>query len=82
MNLNEKNNLRQLIKRLLQENGDAGEIADGESIFISGRLSSFYMMMLVVELEKSFGIDFSKVEFVVDLFDTINDIETFLDTEG
>ncbi len=81
MDLTVKDKLRELIKHLLKENGDVGEIGDSESIFVSGRLNSFAMMMLVVELEKAFGIDFSNVDFDTDLIDTINDIETFLDTQ-
>ena len=37
------------------------------------------MMTLIVHLEESFGIDFALVDFDVDLIDSVNDIESFVD---
>jgi acyl carrier protein len=47
---------------------------------VSGRLDSFSMMMFVMFLEKEFGIDFAALDFDVNLIDSLNEIELFIDT--
>jgi acyl carrier protein len=47
---------------------------DGDSLFVSGRLSSFQMMLVVMYLEEKFGIDLGRLEFDVSLIDSVNDI--------
>lgn len=80
MNHNAKIELREFIKQALKNCGDENSFADCDSLFVSGRLDSLSMMLLVTHLEKSFSIDFSKVTFEVSLIDSVNDIESFVDT--
>lgn len=81
MDVNAKQKLREFLKESLEKHGDHKEFLDGESIFISGRLDSFSMMNLIMYLEESFGIDFSDFEFDVNLVDSVNDIEAFVDSK-
>ena len=80
MNGNEKQKLREFLKKSLEKFGDHNEFSDDESIFISGRLDSFSMMNLIMYLEQSSGMDFSSIEFDVGLVDTVNSIEAFVDS--
>ena len=39
------------------------------------------MMMFVMHLEKEFGIDFAALDFDVNLIDSLNEIELFIDSQ-
>lgn len=67
--------LREFLRQSLASAGDRGDIDDGESLFLSGRLDSLAMTNLVVFLENAFGVDFGKVDFDVELLDSVNAIE-------
>lgn len=81
MDVNAKQKLSEFLKEALEKQGDHNELSNSESIFISGRLDSFSMMNLIMYLENSFGIEFSDFEFDVNLVDSINDIEAFVDSK-
>ena len=80
MEMTARQNLRDFIGSALKKHGDHGEVDDEDSLFVSGRLDSLSMMNLVVYLEDSFGLDFSRLEFDVDLVDSINEIESLVDS--
>ena len=80
MDASEKQNLRGFLKKTLEQHGDHANFADGESLFVSGRLDSFSMMNLVMYLEEAFGLDFSEFEFDVSLVDSTNDIEALVNS--
>lgn len=80
MDNNNKTKLREFIKKTLEEHSDYDELADSDSLFDSGRLSSLSILMLVVYLEKAFNINFANVDFDVELIDSVNDIESFVDS--
>jgi acyl carrier protein len=81
MNVTAKQKLREYLKEILENHGDRRELADGESLFVSGRLDSFSMMNLVMYLEQAFGLDFSDLEFDVNLVDSVNEIEALVDSK-
>ena len=81
MNVIAKQKLREHFKETLENHGDHRELADGESLFVSGRLDSFSMMNLVMYLEQAFGLDFSDLEFDVNLVDSANKIEALVDSK-
>lgn len=81
MDANAKQKLREFLKESLAKLGDKDELADSESIFVSGRLDSFSMMNLVMYLEEAFALDFSDFEFDVDLVDSVNEIEVLVDSK-
>jgi acyl carrier protein len=74
-----KAKLRKFIADALQVRGDRKAFLDDDSLFLSGRLDSLSMMMLVVHLESTCGIDFADVDFDVELIDSLNDVENFVD---
>lgn len=81
MDVTAKQKLREFLKEALENHGDHKEFADGESLFVSGRLDSFSMMNLVMYLEEAFGLDFSDLEFDVNLVDSVNDIGALVDSK-
>jgi acyl carrier protein len=74
--------LREFLKESLNDAGDHDGLADDSSLFVSGRLDSLSMTKLVMFLEDSFQIDFADVDFDVDLIDSLNDIQAFVDAES
>ena len=62
------------------KHGDRHDFADDESLFLSGRLGSFSMINLVVYLETELSVDFSALDFDVNLVDSVNDIEALVDS--
>lgn len=79
MDIAKKADLRKFIADALQSRGDHKVLLDQDSLFLSGRLDSLSMMMIVVHLESTFGIDFADVDFDVELIDSLNDVERFVD---
>lgn len=78
MEENLKENLRKFLLLMLEDHKDNDSLSDDESIFMSGRLDSFSMVNVVMHLEKMYGIDFSKIDFDMSLFDSVNHIEGFI----
>ena len=76
----EKEKLRTLIRSMLLKDGLQNSLSDAEPLFTSGRLNSFFMMKIVMNLEESFGVEFSQVDVDVSLIDSIDDIERFVDS--
>ncbi len=66
--------IRSLVTGLAAQLGDHQAITDSEPLFTSGRLDSFTMMQLVMQLETQFGVDFAKLEFDVTLVDSLQAI--------
>jgi acyl carrier protein len=75
-----KSKLREYLRTALDKHGDQHDFADDESLFLSGRLDSFSMMNLVVHLESEHSVDFSELDFDVNLVDSVNDIEALVDS--
>ncbi|MBI1889913.1 MAG: hypothetical protein HYS18_04650 [Burkholderiales bacterium] len=75
-----KTKLREFLQESLSGIGDRHDFADHSSLFMSGRLDSLAMTRLVMFLEESFQIDFGNVDFDVELIDSLNDIQIFVDT--
>jgi acyl carrier protein len=75
-----KSKLREYLRATLDKHGDRRDFADDESLFLSGRLDSFSMMNLVVYLETELSVDFSALDFDVNLVDSVNDIEALVDS--
>ena len=80
MHTQAKSQLREYLKTALDKHGDRHDFADDESLFLSGRLDSFSMMNLVVYLETELSVDFSALDFDVNLVDSVNNIEALVDS--
>jgi acyl carrier protein len=78
MNTARKSKIHAEVKRLLEENSDLEPLDDQQSLFSSGRLSSFAMMTLVMFLEQEFGMDFGNIDFDVSLVDSVNTIDALV----
>ena len=80
MHTQAKSQLRDYLRTALDKHGDRNDFADDESLFLSGRLDSFSMMNLVFYLETELSVDFSALDFDVNLVDSVNDIEALVDS--
>ena len=74
-----KDQVTTFFKETLSRHGDLGELSDSESLFLSGRLDSLSMLNLIMFLENQFSMNFSEIDFEVDLVDSINNIVGLLD---
>ena len=81
MDISRKQAIRAFFLEALKKQGDEQPMDDGDSLFVSGRLDSFSMMLFVMHLETEFGIDFSALDFDVNLIDSVNEIESFIDDQ-
>jgi acyl carrier protein len=59
---------------LLGEQDDRASFADGESLIKSGRLDSLAVTKMVMFLETGFDVDFARVEFDPERFDSVTEI--------
>lgn len=75
MSTSERTQIRTFITALLQDHDDQRSFADDESLVRSGRLDSLSVVKLVSFLEMKFGVDFTRIEFEPDRFDSVVEIE-------
>ena len=67
--------VRQYLQKILRETKDDGaEFADGDSLVISGRLSSIDVVDLIVFLEGQFDFAIEPTEFDMAKFDSVDSI--------
>lgn len=70
--------LRAYLAEALREAGDAAALADGDSLFVSGRLDSLALTRLVLHLEQRFGLDLGALDFSAELVDSVDAIAALL----
>ena len=75
-----KTEVRNFVQGLLAGYGDEAPLADSESLLASGRLQSIDAVEIVMFLEQKFGLDFSQLGFDRDRIDSIDAIETLIET--
>jgi acyl carrier protein len=63
--------IRKIVHELLIERGEGDDIRDDDSLFVSGRLDSITAIDLIMQLEKDFGLDFSRMDFDVGTIDSV-----------
>jgi len=78
--MDQRNEVRQFISKLLRRKGDQAPFADSESLILGGRLESIDAVEIVMFLEKRFGVDFATIGFDQTLIDSI-DLIVALSTE-
>lgn len=66
--------IRGYLAEALKNQGDKQPLTDNDSLFVSGRLDSVSMMMLVVYLEDEFAVNFKATDFEVGLIDSVDAI--------
>ncbi len=72
--------IREFLKRRLLSKGDRQPFTDASSFFLSGRLASVDAVELVVLLEERFGIDFAEIGFDQSEIDSIEAIQSLVQT--
>lgn len=78
MDMNVRQEIREIVEKLLRRSGDAEPFNDGDSLFMSGRLESIDAIEMVMFLEKRFGVDFAQTGFDEADVDSVNLIEKFV----
>ena len=71
--------IRRYIAELLSELDDRQAFSDAESLIKTGRLDSLVVVKLILFLETEFDVDFTRVEFDPDRFDSVDSIADVVD---
>jgi len=77
-----KAQIREHVQRLLTSIGDGGQLADHDSLLLSGRLQSIDAVEIVLFLEETFGIDFAQIGFDREQLDSIDAIYALTQAAG
>ena len=78
MDLDDRVRIRAFLQQLLAERDDDKPFGDAESLIKGGRVDSLAVTEVVMFLEKTFGVDFTKIEFDPERFDTVSAIEALV----
>ena len=78
--MDHREELRKYLKDLLSQKGDKQPFSDDTSLLLSGRLASVDAVEIVVFLEEKFGVNFSEVGFDQSLIDSVDAIDSLLQT--
>lgn len=79
MKVEKANLVREFLRERLEARGDRGSFSDGDSLLISGRLDSMDAMQIILFLEGQFGVDFSGLDFSLELIDTLQAVLALAD---
>ena len=79
MNTAEHDHIRAFIAELLREQDDRAAFGDSDSLVKSGRIDSLAVVKLVTFLESDFGVDFARIEFDPERFDTVAEIAAMVE---
>jgi acyl carrier protein len=74
--------LRAFVKERLPGNKSGSSLDDCDSLFMSGLLSSFDAVELILFMEAEFGVDLSGTDFDQMQLDTINSITELVNSHG
>lgn len=79
MDQSDRMKVRAFIEQLLGEHDDHAAFGDTESLIKAGRLDSLAVVNLVTFLEAEFAVDFARVEFDPERFDTVAEIAAVIE---
>jgi acyl carrier protein len=71
--------IRAFVEELLGEHDDHNAFGDAESLIKTGRLDSLAVVKLVTFLEADFTVDFARVEFDPERFDSVAEIAAVIE---
>lgn len=71
--------IRAFVESLLREHDDVAPFENNESLIKAGRLDSLSVVKLVTFLESDFAVDFARVEFDPERFDTVTEIAAIVE---
>lgn len=78
--MDHREEIRTYLKELLLQKGDRQPFSDDASLLLGGRLASVDAVEIVVFLEEKFGVNFSEVGFDQSLIDSVEAIDSLLQT--
>jgi acyl carrier protein len=78
--MDHREEIRKYMQELLALKGDRQPFADGTSLLLSGRLASVDAVDIVVFLEEKFGVDFAELGFDQTLIDSVDAIDSLVQT--
>jgi len=76
--MNIRQEIRDVIEKLLRQSADAEPFSDADSLLLSGRLQSIDVIQIVLFLEKRFGVDFAQTGLDAAEIDSVDLIDTFV----
>lgn len=76
--MNERTDIRVLVRDLLDKKGDTRAFGDGDSLILSGRLESIDALEIAFFLEERCGIDFAQVGFDQNQLDSVDEIMSLI----
>lgn len=78
--MSEKAEIRKFVEGILAGYGDDDGLSDDDSLLVSGRLQSIDAVEIVMFLEQNFGLDFAIIGFDRDRIDSIDAIDSLIQT--
>jgi aryl carrier-like protein len=79
--MNTRDQVRQRVASLLRDRGDDQPFEDTERLVSAGRLDSFEVMEMAAYLEVQHGLDFARIGFDPEDFDSVDAIACMMDRE-
>lgn len=79
MDQQDRARIRTFIAELLCEQDDRASFADDESLIKSGRLDSLAVTKMVMFLETGFDVDFARIEFDPERFDSVAELAAVIE---
>jgi acyl carrier protein len=76
--MDERTELRVMVRSLLDKKGDTRAFGDGDSLILSGRLESIDALEIAFFLEERFGVDFAQVGFDQNQIDSVDEIVSLI----
>lgn len=80
--MDERTDVRALLRGLLDRKGDTGEFGDGDSLIFRGRLESVDALEVAFFLEDRHGIDFAQIGFDQGRLDSVDEIVSLIGATG
>jgi acyl carrier protein len=78
--MDHREEIRKYLRELLLQKGDKQPFADDTSLLLGGRLASVDAVEIVVFLEEKFGVNFSDIGFDQTLIDSVDAIDSLIQT--
>lgn len=79
MDQSDRIRIKAFLEELLREHDDHAAFSDAESLIKAGRLDSLAVVKLVTFLESAFAVDFTRVEFDPQRFDSVAEIAAVIE---
>ena len=78
--MDERTDVRAMVRDLLDKKGDSRAFDDGDSLIFGGRLESIDTLEIAFFLEERYGVDFAQVGFDQSQLDNVDEIVSLIRT--